>query len=749
MNKFRFHLPVLIQNKELFILLVGNLAPFFGLLVLLWGTSSIVIPGVGLFRLLSSLALASGIGGLAAIALLWSRKKRALRLAISILFSGIIACELISINFHRVTGSVLEFEILIFGIAKISNAFDVIVSETPGWIIGSMIGAPIILLAMPEVVRYLMRDKPKWEGEVDRKVVVLGFLLSVLSLMGAFMMPTGDSPGLARHPVIHLAITGFERLTATGSAVNLNYMLLAHTNAVRATEAPPPNIVFIMLESTRASATELHGGPEGVSPFLKELATTSLVAERAQTVVPHTSKALVAINCGFEPVLTMHILEADRGVPGKCLPHLLKPHGYDTKFIQSAQGSFENRRGLVRNMGFEEFASLDDLDTTGFEPTNYFGVEDHVMIAPLREWLTKERQKPFFLSILTISPHHQYLAPENMVKRHHHSEEDEFDRYLHSIKITDDFLRQFFDLMKETELYDNTVFVVVGDHGEGFGEHGRFQHDNVIYQEGIHVPLLFHDGRSPTAGKIEENLSQIDIVPSVLEMTGFVTTGGAYPGASVLGPIDPNRPIFSACWYERNCASVLVGDTKFIHHFGRQPDEVFLLSKDPDERANIIDQTGYEPQLESLLEWWLTVNSWYDRHYSKSLQDVVHDTPPDVKTSIGAVYPNGVTLVGVNMERDEPWLYVELVFQNTVGVPPGTTTGVFADQEAQLGARPSTRKAWMKTSSWPHGKSITREFMIQIPTGTPLYFSMSHNGERLVPTGIPTVNDMVPLGAPP
>lgn len=673
--------------------------------------------------------------------------------SISIIF-GLIAAltvivEVVSFNFLRVTGSVLEFDILVFGVTKLSNAFDVIVSETPGWIIGSMIGAPIILLAMPEVVRYLMRDKPKWEGEVDRKVVVLGFLLSVLSLMGAFMMPTGDSPGLARHPVIHLAITGFERLTATGSAVNLNYMLLAHTNAVRASDAPPPNIVFIMLESTRASATELHGGPEGVSPFLKELATTSLVAERAQTVVPHTSKALVAINCGFEPVLTMHILEADRGIPGKCLPHLLKPHGYDTKFIQSAQGSFENRRGLVRNMGFEEFASLDDLDTTGFEPTNYFGVEDHVMIAPLKEWLTKERQNPFFLSILTISPHHQYFAPENMVKRHHHSEEDEFDRYLHSIKITDDFVRRFFDLMKETGLYDNTVFVVVGDHGEGFGEHGRFQHDNVIYQEGIHVPLLFHDGRSPTAGKIEENLSQIDIVPSVLEMAGFLTIGGEYPGLSVLGPIDPNRPIFSACWYERNCASVLVRDTKFIHHFGRQPDEAFLLSKDPDERANIIVQTGYEPQLESLLEWWLTVNSWYDRHYSKSLQDVVHDTPPDVKSSIGAVYPNGVTLVGVNMERDEPWLYVELVFQNTVGVPPGTTTGVFADQEAQLGARPSTRKAWMKTSSWPHGKSITREFMIQIPTGTPLYFSMSHNGERLVPTGIPTVNDMVPLGAPP
>src|SRR5690606_32596878 len=140
------------------------------------------------------------------------------------------------------------------------------------------------------------------------------------------------------------AVTGLERLTGSAAEVSLRYTLLAHTNAIRSNDTSPPNIVFIMLESTRASATEIHGGPEGVSPFLKELASTSLVAERAQAVVPHTSKALVAINCGFEPVLTMHILEADRGIPGKCLPHLLKPYGYSTKFIQSAQGSFENRR---------------------------------------------------------------------------------------------------------------------------------------------------------------------------------------------------------------------------------------------------------------------------------------------------------------------------------------------------------------------------------------------------------------------
>lgn len=730
------------KKISIWLFLIGVLLPFsLGSTLLIVAQS-----GASSFRLLDVVSLCLISFGMFLVAAKVFQEGLAC-LFVSGALSIAAVIDLIAFNFFRVTGSHLDFGVLMFGVSKLSNAYSVILSETPLWILGAILMTPLIG-ALPFAVIRFTKIEP-WLVEYRPRFFWWGCASVLVGVLLTFVFPRSDAPANDRHPLFHIFTTGIEHLFSSDTPVNLRYSLLSHMNVIRSGGEHSPNVVFIMLESTRASATELHGGPEGVTPFLSVLGSKSLVAERAQTVVPHTSKALVAINCGFEPVLTMHILEADRGIPGKCLPHLLKPHGYHTKFIQSAQGSFENRQGLVRNMGFEEFSSLDDLDTKGFKPTNYFGVEDHVMIAPIQEWLSKKREGPFFLSILTISPHHQYLAPENMVPRHRHAEEDEFDRYLHSIKITDDFVRQLFELLKEEDHYENTVFVIVGDHGEGFGEHGRYQHDNVIYQEGIQVPLLFHDGRAPRAGRIKENVSQIDIVPTVLEMAGFKTIGADFPGESALGGSDPNRPIFSACWYERNCASVLKGNTKFIYHFGRQPNEVFDIKVDPLERTNIIETNSPEIELDELKIWWGSINAWYDDFYSKSLIEVVHDAPPDVSNRIGAVFPNGVTLVGANFEREDSLLYVELVFQNTVGVPTGTTTGIFADEEALQGGTPSTRKAWIKTSDWPQGKSVSREFVIEVEKGNPLFFSMSHQGVRLIPTGIDTIQNMVPLGLAP
>src|SRR5690606_38506382 len=84
------------------------------------------------------------------------------------------------------------------------------------------------------------------------------------------------------------------------------------------------NIVFIILESTRAQSTTIHNPDLETTPFLAKLAADSVVAKDAYAVVPHTSKALVAILCGIEPHLTMRITEAlPGGIPTPCLGNLL------------------------------------------------------------------------------------------------------------------------------------------------------------------------------------------------------------------------------------------------------------------------------------------------------------------------------------------------------------------------------------------------------------------------------------------
>src|SRR3712207_6954339 len=58
--------------------------------------------------------------------------------------------------------------------------------------------------------------------------------------------------------------------------------------------------------------------------------------------------------------------------------------------------------------------------------------------------------------------------------------------------------RSLFDQYRELGLYEETTFIVFGDHGEGFEEHGLKQHDNTIYEEGLHIPLVIHEDRKST-----------------------------------------------------------------------------------------------------------------------------------------------------------------------------------------------------------------------------------------------------------
>ena len=79
--------------------------------------------------------------------------------------------------------------------------------------------------------------------------------------------------------------------------------------------APPPqNVVVFIMESTRADAVTPYNPDLPSTPFLQEIAPASVLVERAYSLVPHTSKALVPILCGIEPRLSLEVVEARKGL---------------------------------------------------------------------------------------------------------------------------------------------------------------------------------------------------------------------------------------------------------------------------------------------------------------------------------------------------------------------------------------------------------------------------------------------------
>jgi lipoteichoic acid synthase len=374
------------------------------------------------------------------------------------------------------------------------------------------------------------------------------------------------------------------------------------------------NVVMIVLESQRATST-LPITKRPITPFLDELATHSLTAERAYVVTPHTSKSLTTIHCGVAPPLDTANSEADeRGIAGPCLPELLVGKGYRTAFFQSATEQFERRRELAGQMGFEQVDSADTLLTGGFEEVNYFGYEDDVMLEPSREWMDRNRAHPFLLSYLTVTAHHDYRLPDG-IEQQDFVADPKLNNYLNGLSYQDRFVRRVVDQVKDLGLYERTVFVVVGDHGEGFGEHGVRQHDNTIYEEGIRVPLIIHDPRAGTGRLISEPVQQTAIMPTLTDLLGYRLHGSRPGGSASLLSTAPRDPVNVTCFENARCLARLEGDLKYVHHFGDRRDEVFDLATDPSERHDLnrsTDPDWLAQQRVAVLRWRLTVDQIYN-----------------------------------------------------------------------------------------------------------------------------------------
>lgn len=96
-----------------------------------------------------------------------------------------------------------------------------------------------------------------------------------------------------------------------------------------------------------------------------------------------------------------------------------------------------------------------------------------------------------------------------------------------------------------------------------------------------------------------------DLAPTMLDMLGYETSDGEYPGSSVLDPPD-GRTLFFGCRPDLLCTTSTRGDEKYIYNYGKKPDEFYDLGRDPLEKDNIADEVPraeIEARREEVLEW--------------------------------------------------------------------------------------------------------------------------------------------------
>jgi arylsulfatase A-like enzyme/Flp pilus assembly protein TadD len=260
------------------------------------------------------------------------------------------------------------------------------------------------------------------------------------------------------------------------------------------------------------------GSPRGLTPHLDAMARQSLIFTRAYSQVPLTTASHATILTGTYP--QYHQVN-DFGVPlpqdVPFAPSLFKRHGYHTAaFVGSLVLDPATRSAPGFDRGFDTFDA-------GFHrrrprESRYQAIERRggEVVAHALAWLSQHPRGPFFIWVHLYDAHDPYDPPEPYKSRYASAPYDG------EIAYVDSAVGKFLTQLRARGLYEGAVIAVMADHGEALGEHGESTHGIFLYDETIHVPLLFKLPGERSAGKrIDSRVQLVDALPTILRAAGI------------------------------------------------------------------------------------------------------------------------------------------------------------------------------------------------------------------------------------
>jgi arylsulfatase A-like enzyme len=242
------------------------------------------------------------------------------------------------------------------------------------------------------------------------------------------------------------------------------------------------------------------------------------------------------------------------------------------------------------------------------------------------DWIGHDSGRPFFAFLNYLDVHDPYDPPRDYLRRYssrpaprrlksdevfypsltRRELQDEVDAYDAALAYVDDQIADLYSQLEQRGLAGNTIFIVTSDHGESFGEHGLYLHQNALYRELIHVPLLIvWPGHVPAGTRVAGPVSNVALASTVMDLAGdgnrrmfpdrslaaFWSPGPPAAAAPVLAELaqfpfgTPRRLSFHGA-----AKAVLTEQWHLIEHekFGI---ELFDWRADPQELHNLAERT--------------------------------------------------------------------------------------------------------------------------------------------------------------
>ncbi|KAK2595948.1 hypothetical protein QQS21_006478 [Conoideocrella luteorostrata] len=288
----------------------------------------------------------------------------------------------------------------------------------------------------------------------------------------------------------------------------------------------------------------------------------------AYTPATYTLKSLVGTLCGSPPLIADFNLEVVHKLPAPCLPHIFDimnqidvtkgdgKHGsptgsyfhsdkWQSYFMQSVTMDFDDEKDLLEYVGFPIEALIGKEYLKGknghvpkhgisdLPDVNYFGIPE----TPLKDYIrdafvsAKEKNERVFLTHLTSTSHHPFGSPKNETYIPMSQGMEHLSNYINSVGFDDKWLGKVLGILDEQEVANETLVVMVGDHGLSMPENGlvsAYYNPNVGT---LHIPLVLSHPKLPTID-IEDAVTSVQILPTILDL--LIETGSLAPSHAKL-----------------------------------------------------------------------------------------------------------------------------------------------------------------------------------------------------------------------
>lgn len=270
------------------------------------------------------------------------------------------------------------------------------------------------------------------------------------------------------------------------------------------------NVVVLILESFSKEYTSL-GKTVSVTPFLDSLMQHSLVFTNAFSNGAKSIEGIPAILSSLPSLMENPFINSIYANNVQTsFATLLKPEGYSTAFFHGGINGTMNFDDWAPSAGYDRYYGRDEYkNDKDFD--NFWGIWDEPFLQYALQKMN-ELPKPFHSAVFTLSSHHPYFVP--------HRYETIFPKgpleNSQSIRYADYSLKRFFEEAKKTDWYANTFFILTADHAS-ISEH-RFYRCAAGSQC---IPILFFSPDSSLAGENAASFSQIDILPSAMDLLGY------------------------------------------------------------------------------------------------------------------------------------------------------------------------------------------------------------------------------------